>query len=136
MSKTKAEVIAITDPDAVAMEEMLAAKRKKVKLQQNKLNKIFRNISADRKTVVDNLIQNVAFMAVELAGLQEEIYERGMVERYQNGENQSGYKPSSAAQVYNATLKSYNTSLKLLLAELDSSSKGDAKSELATFLAK
>lgn len=117
-------------------EDPAELKREEVKKQNSKLKKIFKAIPKDRKSVVENLIQNVAFMSVELQGLQEQIYERGMVEEYQNGENQHGYKPSSAAQVYNATLKSYNTSVKLLLAELpESDGKEVKKNALAALIA-
>ena len=98
--------------------DSLKDKQKRVRTKLTKLNKIFKSIPDDRKTVVVDLINNVAFIAVELEDLQELIQTRGMVEKYQNGETQWGYKPSSAAQVYNATLKSYNTSIKLLLGEL------------------
>ena len=84
-------------------------KKKLVKKQNSKLKKIFAEIPSDRKTICESLIQNVAFMIVELNDLQDQIHEHGMVEEYQNGENQCGTKPSSAAQIYNATLKSYNT---------------------------
>lgn len=111
-------------------------KKKSVKKQHTKLKKIFNEISADRKAVCENLIQNVAFMSVELNDLQEQIHARGMVEEYQNGENQSGVKPSAAAQIYNATLKSYNTSIKLLLAELpEGTGRREKKNALAAMIA-
>lgn len=111
-------------------------KKKLVKKQHTKLKKIFAEISTDRKAVCENLIQNVAFMSVELNDLQEQIHEHGMVEEYQNGENQSGCKPSAAAQVYNSTLKSYNTSIKLLLAELpEGTGKRETKNALAEMIA-
>lgn len=111
-------------------------KKKLVKKQNSKLKKIFAEIPSDRKTICESLIQNVAFMIVELNDLQDQIHEHGMVEEYKNGENQCGTKPSSAAQIYNATLKSYNTSIKLLLGELpEGNSKENTTNALAAMIA-
>jgi len=117
--------------ESVTIEE----KEKEVKKEYRRLKKIFAGLSAEKMTAVNNLIENVAFMSVTLQELQRLIKERGAVEKYQNGANQWGYKPSSAIQVYNATMKTYNTSLKLLLNELPAGEcKQSAKDELANFL--
>ena len=113
------------------------AKQKLQKSKLQKLNKIFKMIPDERKTVCSDLIQNCAFLAVELEDLQGLMQETGAVEHYQNGENQSGYKVSSACQAYNSLAKTYTTNVKVLLGELDGgSSKADAKDALAAFLVK
>lgn len=110
-------------------------KEKQIKSKLTKLNKIFKEIPDDRKVVVNDLIQNCAFLAVELEDLQEKIKENGSVEKYTNGANQWGYKVSSASQAYNALAKTYTTNIKVLLGELDSGvSKADTKDKLADFL--
>ena len=112
-------------------------KEKQIKSKLTKLNKIFREIPDDRKVVVNDLIQNCAFLAVELEDLQEKIKENGSVEKYTNGANQWGYKVSSASQAYNALAKTYTTNIKVLLGELDNGvSKADTKDKLADFLLK
>ena len=92
-------------------------KNKEIKSKLNKLNKIFKSIPDDRKVVVNDLIQNCAFIAVELEDLQELIKEQGSVEHYQNGTQQC-LKVSSACQAYNSLAKTYTTNVKVLLGEL------------------
>ena len=109
-------------------------KDKLIKAKLIKLNKIFKLIPDDRKVVVNDMIQNCAFLAVELEDLQEKIKENGSVEKYTNGANQCGYKVSSASQAYNALAKTYTTAIKVLLAELDSSDRTNTKDALGEFL--
>lgn len=115
-------------------DEKIKDKQKRVKAKLKKLNNIFKELPDDRKTAVKDLIQNCAFIVVELEDLQVMIQQYGAVEKYQNGQNQWGMKPSSAVQVYNNLLKSYNTSIKLLLGELPETEKKESKNELADFL--
>ena len=60
-------------------------------------------------TTAKPLIDNAAFLEVELEDLQKVIAENGTVDSYQNGANQYGRKIGSEVQSYNALLKSYNT---------------------------
>ena len=93
-------------------------KDKRIKRKINILNKIFKEIDEDRKKLVNDLISNIAFMAVELEDLQQDIKTNGVIEKYQNGSNQFGTKQSSAFQAYTALIKNYQTSLRQLTAEL------------------
>ena len=87
-------------------------KNKEIKSKLNKLNKIFKSIPDDRKVVVADLIQNCAFIAVELEDLQELIKEQGSVEHYQNGmgpprkvaEFQNGYVGQNIANRFKKLL--------------------------------
>jgi len=94
------------------------AKEKRIKKEIAKYNKIFKDLDEDRKKAVQKLIENVAFMAITLEDLQQSINEKGFVEAYQNGNNQHGYKESSAVKVYNSMIKNYNTSIKQLLDQM------------------
>lgn len=110
-------------------------KAKQIKKKGRQLNKIFELLPDDTKLLCSDLINNAAWMAVELAELQEIIQATGSVEEYHNGANQSGLKMSAAIQAYNSLMKSYNSSLRLLLSELpDGDSKAAAKDKLAAFL--
>lgn len=79
-----------------------------------KLKKIFADIGDDNKKIVERLIENAAFMAVELNKLQEYISENGCTEEYHNGANQSGKKKSSEVEVYNTMIKNYSSIIKQL----------------------
>lgn len=96
-------------------EKFLSEKEKKIKKEIQKLQKIFKNIDADRKQVIQRQIENVAFMSVSLDELQKIINEKGYVETYQNGQNQSGVKETSEVRIYNTILKNFNSSLKQLI---------------------
>lgn len=61
-----------------------------------------------------HLVQNLVFIEGQLAQLQGEIRERGVVCEYQNGENQWGTRKSPEVDVYNALLKNYISGIKQL----------------------
>lgn len=90
-------------------------KVKKIKKELAKLNKIYKDIDGDKKKVVDNLIQNAAFMSVSLKELQEAINIKGYTEEYQNGEHQKGIKKAPEVDIYNTMIKNYSTVTKQLL---------------------
>lgn len=109
-------------------------KKKKIKKKIKELNQIFDLLPDDNKMLSSNLIQNVGFMTVELEELQLIIHETGSVEEYNNGP-QRMLKQSAAVQAYNSLLKSYNQSIRLLLAQLpEAESKSAAKDKLTSFL--
>ncbi len=108
-------------------------KREKIDRELKKLKRIFKNIDKQRKDIVEHLIVNAAFMAVQLEELQEHIEEYGCTEEYRNGENQYGKKKSSEVEVYNVMVKNYTTVIKQLLELLPASTKAE-KDELLEFL--
>ena len=64
--------------------------------------------------VIDPLIRNAAFMRITLEDLQKLISSTGVIEEYQNGQNQRGMKQSAALQSYNSTIKNYAAVIKRL----------------------
>lgn len=103
------------------------------KQELNKLKKIFKNIEPNKQKIVEKLISNAAFMAVSLEELQETIREKGFVEEYHNGANQSGVKKCSEVEIYNTMIKNYSSIIKQLVDLLpnDNKSEGD---ELLDFI--
>lgn len=87
----------------------------KRKLEEEKLWKALRELSEDRKKVVEKTVIDAAFKAILLDDLHEVIQAEGVVEEYQNGQNQTGRKVSSNVQVYNSIEKSYQNQIKILL---------------------
>lgn len=81
----------------------------------DRLLNIFKDIPKDRNELCTNLMQNAAFMVISLQELQTDLRINGWIEEYQNGENQSGRKPSSASQVYNKLISNYNNIIKQLV---------------------
>lgn len=95
----------------------------KMKNEIEKLSKIFENISEDKSTLCESLIQNAAYMAVKLRELQQLIDQKGMIETYDNGGGQTGTKISSAVQIYQKMLPSYNSVIKTLASILPASER-------------
>ena len=110
----------------------MAERRQKSK-QLRRLEKIFRDIREDKKETVRNLIENAAFMEIQLAGLQKEIAEKGPVSEYKNGENQWGTKKSPEVEIYNTMIKNYMAVVRQLL-ELLPEGGEDEKDELMSFI--
>jgi hypothetical protein len=111
-------------------EEMAEVKKKSKEL--NKLKKIFKDIEPGKRQTVEKLISNAAFMAESLDELQEIIREKGFVEEYQNGANQSGIKKCSEVEIYNTMIKNYSSIIKQLVDLLpDGAGSGD---ELLDFI--
>lgn len=88
---------------------------KRTSKELNKLKKIFKNIEPDKQKIVEKLISNAAFMAESLEELQEAIREKGFVEEYHNGANQSGVKKCSEVEIYNTMIKNYSSIIKQLV---------------------
>ena len=108
---------------------------KRIKVEQNKLKKIFRNIEDNKKKLVDKLIYNGAFISVKLEDLIIYINEHGIKEEYKNGENQFGYKESVEIKTYNTLIKNYTNIVKQLTDLLPEEQEKKAGEELLKFIA-
>ena len=90
-------------------------KRKaKIKKESKKLNEIFKNLDETTRNTVENLVEEAAFMAVTLEETRQIITRDGVIENYQNGENQKGIKKSSAVEVYDKMVNTYARIIKQL----------------------
>lgn len=87
---------------------------KRVIIERDRLAAMYEDLEESKRSMIQPLIERAAFMRVLLEDLEDEIRKTGAVERYQNGEHQSGMKQSSALQAYNATLKVYASVIKTL----------------------
>ena len=85
-----------------------------IKKEVTRLTKIFTNIDKEKKAVVKGLIENASFMSVQMKLMMERINEEGVTSKYQNGENQWGYKKSPDVETYNSFIKQYTTIIKQL----------------------
>lgn len=108
-------------------------KRKSKELQ--KLKKIFKDIEPGKQKTVEKLISNAAFMAESLDELQDVIREKGFVEEYHNGANQSGIKKCSEVEIYNTMIKNYSSIIKQLVDLLPNESKTSGD-ELLDFISR
>lgn len=99
-----------------------------------KLQEIFKDLSADNKTVVDKTIESVAFMTVELQDLEKTITANGLIEEYRNGAYQKGTKVSSLANNYNSIKKTYLADIKFLTALINFEKNPDGADSLMDYI--
>ncbi len=115
--------------------EQLENKKKKIKQQKNKLTKIFKQLDRNTLSLVQNLINEVAFMSVTLEENRAYIEEHGVKELYMNGKGQFGYKESVESKNYNAMIKNYTNVVKQLVDFLPKDEKKNAGEDLLKFIA-
>lgn len=89
-------------------------RKTKIKREQKRLEQIFQNIETSKKKTIEKLIEDAAFMAVTLEETRQIIARDGVIEAYQNGENQKGIKKSSAVEVYDKMVNTYSRIVKQL----------------------
>lgn len=116
-------------------EQKLAKKNANMEKEKQKMNKIFAKIDKNKKTIVEKLIDNVAFMSITLDELKEDIKIYGVKETYMNGSNQFGFKESIESKTYNAMLKNYMNAIKQLIDLLPDEEKKNAGEDLLKFIA-
>ncbi len=90
--------------------------KKKKELKEEKLTlfkKIFESVTENKKALVTGLIEQAAFMYVQLTELNEIIEKKGSVENFKQGKQQF-IREQPAMKSYNALIKNYNVTIKQL----------------------
>ena len=111
-------------------------KRKKlIKQELKRLNPLLDNIDPNRKRAFEKLINDAAFMAVTLEEARAIINRDGIIESYQNGQNQYGLKKSSAVEVYDKMINTYSKIVKQMCDALpENVSAEDPGEEIMKFI--
>jgi hypothetical protein len=101
---------------AIAKKKQFLEKDKRVKVEINRLKKIFKDLELDEKKmqVANSLIENAAFMTITLEDLQVAINENGVISEYKNGENQYGTKQSDEVKTYISLINRHSSVMKQL----------------------
>lgn len=99
-------------------------KDERIKEKIDELTSIFNDLELNTKRTIEPLISKAAFMSVTLEELQDIINKKGVIEEYQNGANQSGFKESVEVKVYNTMIKNYHAIMKQLIDLLPNKSDG------------
>lgn len=83
-------------------------REKAIKKEKSRLSKQFREIDARNRAVVDGLIEQAAFLRVQLQELAADLVENGTTELFQQGQNQQPYeRQRPAANVYTSMNANY-----------------------------
>lgn len=117
-------------------------RKSKIKKEHKRLEELLKNIDTSKKKIVEKLIEDAAFMTVTLEETRQIIARDGVIETYQNGENQKGVKKSSAVEVYDKMLNTYSRVIKQLcdlipervIFEPDEDLEDDPAEELMAFV--
>ena len=92
-----------------------ATKKGRVKKEKARLMELFADLEPNKLQTCLALIDRAAFITVSLEDLETQLNENGWTEYYQNGDKQSGWKKSAAADVHISLTKNLNTTIKQLL---------------------
>ncbi|MBE6068838.1 MAG: hypothetical protein E7211_14245 [Clostridium lundense] len=102
-------------------------KDKRIKKEENRLKKIYKNIEDKKKETVIGLIQRLAYLRVTLEDFEQDLDENGFTELFQQGEKQSPYeRKRPVADLYNTMNTSYQKGIKQIT---DLLPKGEEKKE-------
>lgn len=104
------------------------------KRAREELQTVFACLDDKRLKTVDKLLDNAAFMSIQLEDLRVEITKNGVVSEYQNGKNQFGTKKSPEVEVYLSMIKNYTQIINNLCAMLPE--ENAAASALLDFVTK
>lgn len=90
-------------------------KAKRIRKEENRLKKIYKNIKDEKKQTVQGLIQRAAFMRITLEDFEKDLDQNGFVEMFQQGTNQDPYeRKRPVADLYNTMNTSYQKIIKQL----------------------
>ena len=106
---------------------------KEINTEKNRLKKLYKDLPDNQKKITEKLIENAAFISVQLRIMQEDIKKNGIKEFYMNGKGQFGYKESVASKTYNITIKNYMNIIKQLNDMLPAEKKVNEDDEFEKF---
>ena len=98
--------------------ESVKDKERRIEAEFKRLLDVMESVPDVKRSVVEPLARNSAFMKVTLEDLQAEILESGIIEEYNHGGGQSGRKENSVLKTYNRLVKNYESITKTLLATI------------------
>lgn len=108
-------------------------KEKIRKKELTKLNRIFKELPAEKQKLAEGLKSQAAFMVATLAELQEILNKDGAVELFEQGA-QKMLREHPAAKTYNTMVRNYTSICKALFDLLPEEEKKTAADELMEFV--
>lgn len=107
----------------------------RIEAEQKALKESFVNISEDKRRVVDGLIYRAAFMRSTLEDLEADITKNGTMEDFQQSKDVAPYqRKRPAVEIYNQTVKNYNTVIRQLTDLLPKETVVDDVDEFEAFV--
>ncbi len=91
------------------------SKDERIKKEEKRLKRIYKNIDKDKKAIIDGLIQRAAYMRVTLEDWEKDIMENGCIEMFTQSEKTDPYeRERPVARLYNTMNKNYQSIIKQL----------------------
>lgn len=91
------------------------SKDERIKKEEKRLKRIYKNIDKDKKAIIDGLIQRAAYMRVSLEDYEKDLDEKGYVELFTQSEKTEPYeRERPVARLYNTMNKNYQSIIKQL----------------------
>lgn len=87
---------------------------KRKKREITRLKKLFKEVPKEKMDTVRSLVDNAAFMTVQLEDLQVIINQKGVTSEYRNSETQYGTKKSPEVEIYNSMIKNHMSIIRQL----------------------
>lgn len=99
--------------------------KKRVNKEKNRLNRLLKSagISEQRQKILLPVIRNVAWMAVKLEDVMEEVQEGSLLVEYDNGGGQTGLRENPLIRGYENLWKSYMLGMGKILDSLPDEKK-------------
>lgn len=83
--------------------------------EEKRLRKIYKNIDADNKAIIDGLMQRAAYMRITLEDWERDIDENGYFEMFTQSEKTDPYeRERPVIRLYNTMNKNYQSIIKQL----------------------
>ena len=87
----------------------------RIKKEEQRLKRIYKNIDKDSKAIIDGLIKRAAYMRVTLEDWEEDIIKNGCTEMFTQSVNPPPYeRERPVARLYNTMNKNYQSIIKQL----------------------
>ncbi len=91
------------------------ARNERIKKEERRLKRIYKNVDKDNKAIIDGLIQRAAYMRVALEDWELDIMENGIVEMFTQSDKTEPYeRERPVARLYNTMNKNYQSIIKQL----------------------
>lgn len=90
-------------------------KETKIRRENKRLREKYKNLPEDTLAIVDGLIDQAAFMRIELDDMQKDILDHGRVELFSQSEKTDPYeRERPVVKQYNTTIRSYQNIIRQL----------------------
>lgn len=94
---------------------MEKTKEQRIRTEERRLNRIYKNLESQKKQVVVGLIKRAAYMRITLEDFEKDLDENGYTEKFQQGREQTPYdRKRPVAEMYTSMQALYQKAVKQL----------------------